>query len=254
MTLYDTQIVSYSWKHVPGFSCVDGGISSVVANEFLNMHAADKMSAKYYVPIANNRLLNRILIASDAKRLKLSKEGESYFPKGSTDKILYYFGSDFESFYDFNNYAIARTINDRKIQLFRKSIDSLDKRHRRIIMRKFEFILDSRIVCFPVTKSDIDGAYDILYKFIRFHAVKENFRNTWNDMMILSSAIERKAALISKDSLLNRFSATAVGIEPHLVGEQLKLDFTKFMNSKKRYTRDSKGYINRGWRAKILRR
>lgn len=88
----------------------------------------------------------------------------------------------------------------------------------------------------------------ILGQFLDRYEAKQNPRNTINDIIILSTAIEHSVPLLTEDNLLRRFSAELMGAlcfeQPH---SQLLIDFTAPEVSDRRRPFESKGYINRGW-------
>jgi hypothetical protein len=94
--------------------------------------------------------------------------------------------------------------------------------------------------------------YDLLDKFLIKHSSKSDFKNTWNDILILSKAINKQLPLLTEDKLLNRFAAENYNTKAIQENGFLKIDFSDTKNVEKRTNKESKGYINRGWEYKMI--
>ncbi len=89
---------------------------------------------------------------------------------------------------------------------------------------------------------------NILLQFLDKYEAKQNHRNTVNDILILSTAVEHSAPLLTEDSLLRRFAAEILGAKCHeQQSKELIIDFTTPEVVDRRKPLESKGYINRGW-------
>lgn len=134
----DTQIVSYGFTGTTRVPIEGCHISSVVANEFLEVHARELDTARYYVPLS-------VLVFDKAGHLGayLQKIRDRYahhpFPKYSTDKIALYFGDEYPRIVEYGSAAISRIINERAVRAFRLAVATLDKRKQRPLAKRFEF-------------------------------------------------------------------------------------------------------------------
>jgi hypothetical protein len=102
--------------------------------------------------------------------------------------------------------------------------------------------------CLPVIPAIAEVGMNILGQFLDKYESKQNMRNTINDILILSTAVEHSLLLLTEDNLLKRFTTGLVGApfsEP--CPDRLLIDFTppEVVDCRKSF--ESKGYINRGW-------
>lgn len=127
------------------------------------------------------------------------------------------------------------------------------KLKREAVRLKFEFLLDNKITCVPLKKSVGVKAVELLQKFKEdpAHNLKGDFRNSWHDMLILATAIDYSARLITEDKELNKFAAKQYsGVLNETNDDVVTVDFSNTAASQKNSS-ESKGYINRGWQVKF---
>ncbi|RDV13740.1 hypothetical protein DXT99_18450 [Pontibacter diazotrophicus] len=91
----------------------------------------------------------------------------------------------------------------------------------------------------------------MLNSFLSKHNSKENFRNTWNDILILSKSSTKELPLVTEDKLLNRFAAELYDVAVSKHDKFLNIDFSKPHKESSKINNESKGYVNNGWRYKI---
>ena len=163
------------------------------------------------------------------------------------------FGNEYPSIIEFNNISISTAINDGLHDLMAGAINHLDKDTKKTLKKRFQFLVENGIRCVPITNAEVELAFDLLAKFRAIHNPKDNFRNTWNDLLILSSAIRHNENLVTEDSLLARFAALQYGVEPQTKHGFLELPLTKTSTTDRNAIKESKGYINSGWRVKFSR-
>lgn len=113
-------------------------------------------------------------------------------------------------------------------------------------MKRLKYILDSGYYCYSLTKSAVDQALNLFSEFVSKHSCKGNVRNTVNDLLILSTAIDREKKFLTNNNLLNRFAAEYYEAPIHEDENELLIDFSKQPVEKSK-SRESKGYINKGW-------
>lgn len=246
MQLLDTQIISYAFKGVYDGQIEQQHISSVTAKEFLLIQGSHRTAANYYVPLPG-KLKNH----SPNFYLALHRKAHS-FAKGVTDKIILDFGQDYPSIIEFSNQAIAEVINFKAKNVFTEATRFLDKNQKKMLLRRFEFLLDSKIQCVPLSRSVVDLGMKLLYEFLSNYNTKPNIKNTINDLLILSTAIELSAILITKDSLLNRFASKYCDTMLEVQKDFIRMDFAANKEQNKLKNRESKDYINRSWQVRSL--
>lgn len=244
MRIIDTNILYYKHKNFNyNISLENSFITSVNALEFLkNIEKVHTNKAKYYIPI-----LNSIHYGVLANKM------DHPFNKRLSDSIIFDFKQDFESYTFYNNQSICIAINEKAKDLFNSSIQFLDKENYKDIKDKFNFITENKLTCLQIDNRDIDLSYNLLDEFLKSHSIKEDFRNSWNDLLILSKAINTNSTLISNDKLLNKFAAEIYNAKITSTAEnEIEIDFTKLAKDGNEYRKfESKGYINRGWQYKI---
>jgi hypothetical protein len=178
------------------------------------------------------------------------------FNRRSSDSIQFDFKSEYESYVLYNNLSISDAINNGKQPLFNSSIDFLTKETYKDIRNKFQFILEHGLNCLPISTQDIDFGYILLDIFTKSHPLKDDFRNSWNDILILSKALNCGARLITEDKLLNKFASEIFSVKMNsLGGGAIEIDFSKKQEDIDDFMKlESKGYVNRGWQYKINNR
>ncbi len=168
-------------------------------------------------------------------------------PKRATDSLIIDFCNDFPTVVEYGSFAIADVINSGDEQRYATTIQTLSKKTQKKLRDRMAFLLASRVYCTPLKESSIQVGLRLLSEFTRNNNLKDNFRNSLNDILILAVALEEGAHLITEDSVLNRFAAQTSGIPVKLVGQNLELDFSATEESTRRVQRESKGFVNRRW-------
>ncbi len=156
----------------------------------------------------------------------------------------------FDPILEFGSKAITKVVNGKNVDTLRQSIAFLEKGQQRIIRENFNFLLENEIRCVSLTPAIVEDAHQLLWDFRNSgHNLKESFRNSWNDILILATARNGGGLLVSDDNGLNRFAASSLR---YLDGSEDVVEITLNTSAKRTagsQSRESKGYINRGWRA-----
>lgn len=244
--MVDTQIISYSYKGY-GKGNLNHSICSVVANEFLEVYDTSPTKARYYIP--NIRMLGAwhapmVIMGAGPRR-------DHPFHQRHTDRIIIDFNNEYPSIIEYGSRAVSALIEARFPQAFYNIISFMPKKDRKKLSDRFNFLCSNVEECIPINAEISDIAVDMLDAFTRKHNLKKSFRNSFNDILILSTAISRGDALSTNDDELKRFSAERYGGKIVGSGEKIAIDFSRPVISKKIYSRESKGYINRGWRIAV---
>jgi hypothetical protein len=238
----DTNIVRHAQKGIPPVPITGTSISSVTASELLMVYGTSRIAANYYVP---NVSVFHLMTGSVA-----SKKRDHPIAKRFTDQIVFNFGQDFEPIIEFASNAMTRMINQGSIDVLRQSIAFLGRGERKSIRDDFEFLVDNRIKCVALTPGCVNRAYELLGGFMRSGGnLKRKFRNSWNDMLILSTAREKEDELVTADCELARFAGASFGncSEEGTGFVRLRAGSPKKLSHPGRS--ESKGYINDGWMA-----
>jgi predicted nucleic acid-binding protein len=252
--LVDTQIVSFAIKDSLWLPRVDGAsISSIVASELLMVQGSRPSQANYYIPHPS-RVTDMLLQSGKSHEDGLGslKKWAHAFRKHSTDSMIMEFGTDYPTLVEYGSQAIAEIINSRHRQLLYASTEFMPKDRRKLIRRRFDFLLDCNVRCEALRESDVVEAFRLLSEFSAGHNVKKNFRNSWNDMLILASAMNRGSDLVTMDNELARFVAEKQESVLRMVADRTIM--IAFSHNSRDRTRsvslESKGYINTQWRVR----
>lgn len=240
----DTQVVSYAMKGKWNELVEGCAISSIVANELFLVQGDDPANANLYIPLFSSRHMMGPMTPEFRRR-------DHPFNKLLSDSIMMDFGNEFPTIVEYNNLSMSAVINNRLDDLFAGAINHLDKDTKKTLKRRFKFLLDNNIQCIPLRESDVESAFELLSRFREKYNVKRDFRNSWNDLLILSCALGANEPLITEDKLLAEFASKHLGFTPTKKQDFVELRFvTGETNSEKQF-RESKGYINTGWRVKF---
>jgi len=99
-----------------------------------------------------------------------------------------------------------------------------------------------------VGRSSAQAGLQLFRGFSESYTLKQNFRNSLNDILTLAVAQVSGSLLYTDDELLATFAANYAGVPANQEDESLVIDFTQ-STGKNRVNRGSKGYVNKGWRA-----
>jgi hypothetical protein len=237
----DTNIVSIAMRRTSSIATRRSSISSVTASELLSVYSGRPTAANYYVPVVSP--FHLMASIGSSKR-------DHPFPKHSTDRIVFSFGGDYEPIVEFGSNAISRLVNEHNSDLLVQSIAFLDKRQQKFIRAAFEFLIENEIYCVPLSPGIVRIAYHLLggYRTSGLN-LKADFRNSWNDMLILATAQDSDVSLLTGDGPLSRFAGSALGRFEERSSRILEIYFDPTRSNTKRNNRESKGYVNKGWRA-----
>lgn len=245
MNILDTQVISYAFKGLYAEQIAQQGISSVTAKEFLLVQGTERTKANYYIPMP------KPLTGLSNNTFALISKRDHPFRKNSTDQIILDFGNDHPPLIEFGHLAVAEAINLKDKRVFSASIQFLEKEQRKVIMDRFMFILGLDITCLPLNKSMVNLGLNLLHEFLLHYNAKDNFKNTINDIFILATAIDSSNSLITNDSLLNRFTSNHYKTPLVKHGTNVLIDFSQHRQSENIKSRESKGYVNKGWRVNV---
>lgn len=256
MSITDTQIISYYYKGAAPLPESEILISSVTAAEFLLIQSEKLNTANYY-PMLPGRFKHRMggLPPGESAfpRTLFDSKKHAAFGKRRTDQLILNFNGRMPSYIEFGSIAISQIINDGHEDIYFASIAHLEKTIQKKLKERLQFLVSSGVQCLPVTPAIAEVGMNILGQFLDKYEAKQNARNTINDILILSTAVEHSLPLLTEDGLLKRFTAELLGA-PLLEqpSDRLLIDFTPSEVADRRKPFESNGYINRGW--KIMER
>jgi hypothetical protein len=180
-TFLDTQVISKAFKGIATPLQEGASISSIVANEFLLVQHRSLTKANYYIR-RHRHWAGSLGASTEETELPRSDHSAS---KRSTDALHIDFAGQFPSIIEFNSLSVSYAINCARIRSFTSAVRFLPSRTAKLLVRRFKFVIAARVVCVPITTHDIQLGFTLLKQFIEKHKPKKNFRNTWNDILIL---------------------------------------------------------------------
>ncbi|MFW1485910.1 hypothetical protein ACEV9X_02995 [Vibrio parahaemolyticus] len=250
--IFDTQIISYCHSgHWEQTKAQGAEISSVTASEFLLFHTRENSKADYYVlnPIQfGGKHMPPQLAQShgDIKNAKWAKMGSK-----RTDSVIIDLKQDFDSYRMFGNEAITEIINNKSMHFFQISIAHLDKNKQKMLKKKMEFLLDNNVICHALNSEDCESGMTLLSEFMKNIQVKDNIKNTVNDLLILATAMNKGVELNTEDKVLGRFASNHYKAKVTEHHDSLVISFPTKEETHKIIKAESKGYINRGWQVSM---
>lgn len=247
MEIIDTQILSFGFKEKIELDNKICAISSITASEFLLIYSLDPLSANYYIPHPNRYKV------PDGEQIQIPSLMHPKWAKRAkrrTDIYTIEFNEDFPNLIEFGSQALSVLINERLLWLYDQVIQSMQKAKKKDLRKRMKYIIKKEITCIPLNSRIIDISFNILSLFLNDYNPKENFRNTYNDILILSTAIENKTKLITHDKLLNGLSVKIYGGIIKKENDFVQVDFSDNSSVSRKDSKESKGYINRGWQYK----
>jgi hypothetical protein len=235
MPIIDTQILSYAYKGLQ-YRAKDMKISSTVANEFLEVYdPTSNNSNKYYIFYMPNHGIFK------SHRAALGQ-------KPLMDRINLDFGPEYPTIIEFGSRSVADLINDRNTLAFNAITEHLERPRRRKLRNRFRFICDQISECVPLSEEAARTGAELLHKFVKRHNLKKVFRNSVNDLMVLSVTYHSHEAIRTEDHELAQFAMEEFGAKiTELSDGTLEVDFKVSEPKDEWNVRESKGYINRGW-------
>ena len=240
----DTQVVSYAIKGKWNESIDGCVISSIVANELFLVQGADPAKANLYIPLLSSRQMNGPMGTGLRRR-------NHPFNKRLSDSIIMDFSNEFPTIIEYNNLSMSSLINYGLADLFAGAINHLDKDTKKTLKRRFQFLVENGVQCIPLRQSDVEIAFELLSQFRERYNIKVNFRNSWNDLLVMSCAMCANEQLITEDGLLSKFASEYLGVTPEKKQDFVELPFTANETNSHKQCRESKGYINNGWRVRF---
>ncbi|WP_275464854.1 hypothetical protein [Streptomyces noursei] len=247
--------MSYAMKGIQVEKSISNSfITSTVAQEFLRVRNTETGDARYFTPATHKFSPLAIEAYLAGRKLFLDRPSDRPLFKGLTDTLIMDFNNEFPSVLEYGHIGIADLLNTGMQGIFSESVNHLPKRERKDLVRKFRFLVDQGVKCIPVGQAHIPLAFDLIKRLIgRGSNLKADFRNSLNDMLILGAAIANNADLWTKDKPLAQFIEEEGLSQVKSRRDHYEITFNATENEPSRASRESKGYINTGWRYAIHR-
>lgn len=253
-SILDTQIISYAMKGAwpRGVAPLDisgARISSVTAHELLEVSSGNHPNYYLYAPLVPEIIGEQVSRSFDRAHRRMK-----FAPKHRTDQVILDFGSDFPTLIEYGHLMIGWLLKYKRTDAYVRRIGHLDKRDRRRLTDIFEYLVDNDLSCVSLDRNKAQLGIELLHEYgASGNSLKADFHNSLNDMLILATAVEATANLITEDRTLWRFAAGILDIPVRTTETMIRLDVSPGV-AKSVISRESKGYINRPWQARVRSR
>lgn len=247
MVLDTQEIVSLSRKGKPP---PDGDvfITSTTAQELFFLRVRGSGKPAYWIPALHKVRRAELMERKDWRLLvkEYSSRGAAHRDR-HLDRLVADFGRDYPPIVETGHAAIARIVNERKGWLFPMCADAGGLKFLREMRSRADYLDEHRIRCKPLNGEAMNSALPMFHAFVGTYAVKLDYRNSLNDIFILSVANSWRASLLTSDRLLANFSKNYLGAEVEDFQGCGKINFpVNFRETQK--MRESKMYVNKNWR------
>lgn len=244
--LYDTQLVSYAMNGTYSLPTSGIAISSTTAQELLLMQSSNPTRNSYYVP----RLPPRASVYGIADHMRRMPHG-SQRPawKRMTDRLILDFGRDYPTVVEYSHQALAGALNHGAYDLLEAVARSIEPSRHRVAVRRLRYLIEHNVHCVALSHSSAEAGLELFHAFAANFTLKQNFRNSLNDILTLAVAQTSSSVLHTSDGLLTRFAATQSQVPVNLTNGQISIDFSA-TGPTRRESRGTKGYVNHGWRVR----
>jgi predicted nucleic acid-binding protein len=251
MVMLDTQLTSATLRD--GGDKLDFSVSSTTLQEIFGMQCGENAENRFYLPLIQNgyHLWMHVNMAREKRGMRRRSKR-----KPRTDRLVIDFARDHPTVVEYSHIATCRLLqfSAKQPELGSKIFttyarDALSRAAFSHASRHFKALADSQVRYLALTLETVRMALPLLSEFEARFSLKDNFRNSWNDMLILATAIRANEALITRDRVLAEFAADVIQAE---VADHADASFQVDFNTEsvmRRSNLESRGYINLGWRA-----
>ncbi|GAU66664.1 hypothetical protein SSP35_03_03120 [Streptomyces sp. NBRC 110611] len=252
-TIADTQIISYAMKGVLKESIAGFTIPSTVAHEFLTVRDRNTGKSRYFTPSPQILSVPPRVTPETGPAVVMDRPGNMPRFRNRTDRLVMDFNNEFPSIVEHGHMGMAALINSAGDRIFREAIFHLPKKEKKALTAKFHFLIEEKIRCIPINGQHAQLAFDLLRSLIASGVnLKANFRNSLNDMIILATALKSKSSLWTEDDLLANFAKRHLEPDVSFRDGVYRIEFPE-RSSERQKSRESKGYVNTGWRFALHR-
>jgi predicted nucleic acid-binding protein len=258
--IVDTQVISYAMKdRWPGDiepqDVSHAVISSVTALELLEVRRPSASNRpRYYL---YSPLVPELTGDDEAARGwdRVHKGRVSLSAKNRTDQVILDFGSDFPVVVEYGHLMVGWLLKRKRVDVYARRIAHLDKRERRRLIGTFSYLVENDLRCLSLDRITAQIGIDLLrqYAMLDGNNLKADFRNSLNDMLILATSINSGADLLTEDRALWRFAIRTLNLPLNTKGPLIELE-TSSKSAKSASSKESKGYINHPWEARVRNR
>jgi len=234
-------------------------VSTTALQELYGMQASTGWGYRYLLPrVTGSRRAARVPSPADLERDRARiQQGAAW--RDSTDRLVVDFpvelaGYGFVTTYEKSHHALAELqIAGATDILHTVATWAVGRDMGRIVEERSEFVARAGIEPIPLTERDIDTAVDLLREFLAAgNNLKRHRRNSFNDLLILATALRRGMGLATDDRLLLELALRAGLTETDEVAGFTTLAPAVRYDPPRPHA-ESKRYVNATWRSRRAR-
>ncbi len=248
MVVFDTQVTS---EHLRAGGVPDGvAVTSTTLQEIFGMQGAGNTRNRFYLPLMKDEYQ-----LHHYAHLHAERKGDRRRIRPHTDRLIINFAADHPTVVEYSHSATCRLL-----ELSRRRLDAgfqVFAAHARPALTKATFanvrthyrsLSASSARYVALATETVDVALSLLPRFTREYNLKNDFRNSLNDLLILATAIRMNETLHTRDQVLSDFAVTVAQAEvSSRTDGRFEVSF-RDPSAVRRVNSESKGYINLGWR------
>ncbi|MFI1646262.1 hypothetical protein ACH4XT_04890 [Streptomyces avidinii] len=225
-------------------------ITSTVAHEFLMVRDRGTGKSRYFVPstLLADFMNSGAPYGLPRHQLRFGRPSNLPLHRKSTDRLVMDFNNDYPSVVEYGHRGISSAVNQKNLNVFRSAIGHLGKAESKALESRFEFLTALGLPCRSTEDQHLELAYQLLHEFKKQGKnPKKDFRNTLNDLLILSYSLESNSTLWTGDEELLDLAEPFFDAKREDSEGRYRLIQASPEKARAR-SRESKGYINRSWR------
>jgi hypothetical protein len=249
--LFDTQLVSYAMNGTLDLLSTDAMISSTTAQELLLIQGSSPTRNNYYIPKLRSDTTGRAHTSNLLRTLRsANNRWRKTAGKSSTDRMILDFGREHPTVVEYSHQTLADVLNEGNYELLEAMASILGPKRHDVVTRRLRFLLSNNIRCVPLSRRSAEVGLRFFQVFTERYTLKNNFRNSLNDILTLAVADTSSFFLHTQDRLLAEFATSYSNVPVNQKDDQIVVDFTASMAAPRRKERGTKGYINSQWRVR----
>ncbi|MFE0642802.1 hypothetical protein ACFW2Y_14485 [Streptomyces sp. NPDC058877] len=152
---------------------------------------------------------------------------------------------------EYGHIMMGWLIRNQREDIYARRVSHLPRQEQRALRKSFAFILEQDIRCVSLDSKKAQKGVDLLFAYSRTEGsnLKGDFRNSFNDMLILGTAMDLGYDLVTEDRELWKFSRRMLPITCELDGQLVRLK-TQREQGGRQHSQESRGYVNRSWQVR----
>lgn len=245
--LIDTNVFVSSWTDAEPLVSASRRFTSSVVLQELFLAQLGQGGYSYALPSLRSHMhMHRQFLGMSTF---LSRHAKARPVSGSADKIILDFAGDLPSRLERGHFTMADAYNSAARPVLQAYSSVLGKEKSRNVLRRYDALKEMGVQAIPLNVVTAQLGLDLFSQFGNTHNAKKDKRNTFNDMLILATAMDENIALATYDQELVSFAREVSGREMASIDNvYYSLPVAGRVDST--VGRESKYFVNNPWRAK----